>query len=161
MADNNLMYNIAKGAFNDGTLDWDTSTGIRVALVTTKYIANADHEYFDDGAASTMDPATHEISSTAAGYSSKGAALAGRAVTVQDANDRAILDATDSTWGGLDNGAIDIGGAVVYNIPSGQGANSSVWELICYNNTTAAFPFTSNGGDFTIQWSSAGVLSLS
>ena len=158
MADNNLMYNIAKGAFNDGTLDWDTSTGIKVALVSTKYIANADHDYFDVNA-STMDPAAHGLSSTAAGYSTNGEFLTGKAVTVQDGNDRAILDATDSTWGGLDGGVL--GGAVVFNIPSGAGAASSLWELICYNNSTTAFPFTSNGGDFTIQWSSAGLLTLS
>jgi len=156
MADNNLMYNIAKKQLNDGTMDWDTSTGIYVALVSTAYVANADHAKFDI-AASTMDPAVHEVSGT--GYSTKGAALGSRAVTQQDGNDRAILDAADSTWGGLDAGTI--GGAVVYNIPSGQSANSSNWVLICYNNTTAAFPFTSNGGDFTIQWSTAGVLSLS
>lgn len=159
MADNNLVYNIAKANFHDGTIDWDTSTGIKVALVSTKYVANADHDNFDI-AASTMDPATHEISSTSAGYSSGGAALAGRSVTEQDANDRAVLDANDSTWGGLD-APVDIGGAVVYHVPSGQAANSSNWVLICYNNSTTAFPFTSNGGDFTIQWSTAGVLNLS
>lgn len=157
MADNNLVYNIAKAQFADGTIDWDTSTGIKVALVSTKYIADADHAKFDV-AASTMDPAAHELSSTAAGYSTGGLALAGRSVTQQDANDRAVLDGTDSTWGGLDGGVL--GGAVTYVVPSGQGANSSNWVLICYNNSTTAFPFTSNGGDFTIQYSTAGVLNL-
>lgn len=155
MADNNLMYNIAKKQFGDGSIDWDTSTGIKVALVSTKYVANADHAKFDI-AASTMDPAAHEVSGT--GYSSGGAALGSRAVTQQDGNDRAIYDAADSTWGGLDVGVL--GGAVTYFVPSGQGANSSNWVLIAYNNSTTAFPFTSNGGDFTLQYSSAGVLNL-
>ena len=82
------LYNSAKKKLIDGSIDLDTDT-IKVALVTSSYVPNIDtHDFFDD--------ITNEVS--ASGYTAGGAALANKAITVDTTNDRAYLDADDTTW---------------------------------------------------------------
>ena len=85
----NVIYNIAKASIGDGTIDWDLNT-IKVALVTSTYVPDIDAH---------TDFATHitnEVVGT--GYTAGGAALAGKAVTVDNTNDWAEYTATNVTW---------------------------------------------------------------
>ena len=91
---------------------------------------------------------------TADGYTAGGKTLAGQDVTQDDTNDRGIFDATDVTWTSL--------GALTPATPS----HTILWDdtptapvdpLIAYwvLGTTAT-----NGGNYTIQWGTLGIILL-
>jgi len=137
----NVIYNSFKKKIMDGSIDLDTDT-IKVALVTSSYTPSADnHDFFDD--------ITNEVSGT--GYSAGGATLANKAVTQDNTDDEGVFDADDVSWA---SSSITARGAVLYK-STGVAATS---PLICY------FDFTSDritdGGTFTIQWNSEGILNL-
>lgn len=134
----NLVYNKGKALLANGGLDWDAAT-IKAALVGTAYTANADHNFLSE--------VTAELSGT--GYVRK--TLAGCTVTEDDTNDRAILDANDVTWTGINAGTA--AAVVIYK----DNASDAAAELICYVDVTDT---VTNGGDFTVQWSTAGILTL-
>lgn len=144
----NLVYNRGKEAIAKGEIDLDTSD-LRVMLVKSTYVENADHLTVDDGSAN--DPASHEI--TVAGYA-RGA-LAGKVVTRDDTNDFAYLDGTDQLFAALAAGET-IGGAVLYR-HSGVDSGNILLSYYDLANTPT------NGGDVTVQWATpanGGVLKL-
>lgn len=62
---------------------------IKVALVTASYVPDIDgHSFFSD--------ITNEVSGT--GYTAGGKALANVSATKDNTNDRAYIDADDTTW---------------------------------------------------------------
>lgn len=136
------MYNRGKVKLGDGTIDWDT-TAVKVMLVTSTYVFNADHN--------TRSQVTNEI--TNGGYTSGGSALAGRAVSQDDTNDRAVYDATDLTFASLAAGD-QPSAAIAYQ----DTGNATTDNLICYNSLTT--PPAPNGGDYKIVWNAAGVFNL-
>lgn len=89
------------------------------------------------------------------GYTVGGETLAGQDVTQDDANDRAVFDATDLTWTAL--------GALTPATPS---------HAIMYDDTIAApvadlliaywvlGTTATNGGDYTLQWGANGIILL-
>ncbi len=82
------IYNRAKK--QDGSFDWDDGTQtFRVLLTTTSYAPNADHDFVAD--------VTNEV--TGGGYVRKD--VTGRAVVIDDANDRVDHDAGNVTWTAL------------------------------------------------------------
>lgn len=93
---------------------------------------------------------------TASGYTAGGKTLANQTVTQDNTNDRALFDADDVTWTSL--GALSPAtpsDAIIWNDTPTAPAD----PLICYMElgTTAT-----NGGDYTLQWSSSpsAILSL-
>jgi len=97
-------------------------------------------------AASTVaDVSANEVSGT--GYTAGGAALAGLTIGASS-NAKAYWDADDVTWS---TATITARHCVLYNVTNGN-------KLIC------SFDFTedksSSGGDFKIQWSTSGIISL-
>ena len=83
------FYNSGLAALLNGTVDWDNGgAAIRALLVTSAYTFNKDHSF--------VSSITNELSGT--GYVRKD--LAGRTVTQDNTNDRAVLDASDLTWTG-------------------------------------------------------------
>lgn len=137
----NIIYNAFKKNIMNGSIDLDTDT-IKVMLVTSSYTPNQDlHDYKDD--------VTNEVSGS--GYTAGGATLSNKSVTQDNTNDKGVFDADDVTW---TNSTITARGAVLYK-DTGTPATS---PLICY------FDFgsdqSSSNGDFTISWSSSGILSL-
>lgn len=104
MAD--LVYNKGLEEIAKALSDLDGSD-LRVMLVKSTYTPSKDHLFVDDG--TVDDPASHEIS--VAGYSRQ--ALASKAVTRDDANDMAYLDADDPAFGSLVAGQT-IGGMVLF-----------------------------------------------
>lgn len=139
MAD--VIFNSFKAYIMDGSIDLDTDT-IKVALVTSSYTPDQDvHEDFAD--------VTNEVSGT--GYTAGGAALASKAVSIDDTDNEGVFDAADVTWA---SSTITARGAVIYK-DTGTPATSL---LVCYLDFGS--DQSSSSGDFTIQWNSEGILNL-
>ena len=137
----NVVYNNFKKNIMNGSIDLDTDT-IKVALVTSSYTPDQDaDEFFDD--------VTNEVSGT--GYTAGGATLASAAVTEDTTNDLGKFDAADVTWS---SSTITARGAVIYK----STGTASTSPLIAYIDFGA--DKSSSAGDFTIQWSSSGILTL-
>lgn len=98
-----------------------------------------------DGAAPVYS-LTNEI--TATNYTAGGKVLTGNAVTQDDASDRAKFDLNDATWTSL--GTHTIAEARLYD-----NTTTSKWLLCLWEIAT-----NSNGGNYTLQFSSDGVLQL-
>lgn len=144
----NLVYNAGKEKIANGTIDLDTSA-LKVLLVKSTYVADADHATIDDGSAN--DPQSHEIS--VSGYSRQ--TLSTRTVTKDNSNDRAYLDADDTTFTSLASGQT-IGGAIIFY---DTGADNTAVPIAFYDLTDTP----TNGGNIVVQWAagaSGGVLSL-
>jgi len=140
MAD--VIYNSFKRDIMNGSIDLDTDT-INVMLVTSTYTPNQD-------AHTKRSDVTNEVSGT--GYSAGGAALAGKAVTVDNTDNEGVFDANDLTWS---TSTITARGAVLYKA---RGGASSADELICYIDFGS--DKSSTAGNFTLQWASEGILNL-
>jgi hypothetical protein len=139
MAD--VIYNSFKAYIMDGSIDLDTDT-IDVMLVTSSYTPDQDtHEDKAD--------VTNEVTGT--GYTADGAALASKAVTIDDTDNEGVFDAADVTWS---SSTITARGAVLYK-DTGSDATSL---LICYLDFGS--DQSSSAGDFTISWNSEGILNL-
>ncbi len=137
-----FVYNSAKVAMIDGTIDLDTDT-INVLLVTSSYTPNKDtHDFRDD--------VTNEVVGT--GYTTGGKALVNKTVTQDNTNDRAKFDADDLAW---TSATITARAAVLYKA---RGGSSSADELIAYIDFLA--DKTSTAATFTIQWHADGIFYL-
>jgi hypothetical protein len=150
------LYNSFKKYLLDGTIDLDTDT-IKVALVTSAYTPLATHDVLADVMASP-DPEVVAIASPSNGYTDGGAALANAAVTFTDSPSAGKFDADDLTWSAL---TATFRYGIVYAEKS-VGSPAIVNPLIGYIlfDTTPA-DITITGIDFTIQWSAAGIMTLS
>lgn len=145
MAD--VIYNSFKADIMDGSIDLNTDT-IKVALVTSSYTPDIDtHTQYSH--------ITNELS-TGDGYTVGGATLANVAVTVDTDNDRAKFDADDVTW---TTASLTARGAIVYKYIDNEGSPDDTSPLICYKDFGE--DITSTNADFTIEWSSDGILYLS
>lgn len=143
MAD--AAYNRGKFLIGNSSLNWATDD-IRVLLLDNAdpYTFSPDHNFVAD-----LTPATNELAGT--GYVRK--VLGSKAVTENDTNDRAELDAADVVWTGLNAGTAKA--AVVFR----QVTTDADSELLFYMDS--GFPFTSNGGDLTWQVNAAGIATVS
>lgn len=84
----NVIFNAFKMFIGNGSVDWDTDT-INVSLHTNSFVPSADNDdHFDD--------VDNEVSGT--GYTAGGQALAGKSVTQDNTNDRAVYDSNDPSW---------------------------------------------------------------
>jgi len=135
-----VIYNQFKEQVLKGVHDLVNDT-IKVALVSG-YTPDIDADEV------WADVSGNEISGS--GYSAGGETLAGNAVTQDDANDRGKFDGTDTVWAGLDAGTPSH--AVMYDDTTTSPADS----LIAYWVVTTP----SNGGNYTLQWNSDGILLL-
>jgi hypothetical protein len=137
-----VIYNSFKRDIANGSIDLDTDT-IKVMLVTSTYTPNIDtHDKRDD--------VTNEVSGT--NYVAGGGTLAGKTVTVDNTNDRAIFDADNQVWAAA---SITARGAVLYKA---RGGASSADELICYIDFAA--DITSTAADFTLSFNAVGIIAL-
>lgn len=137
------IYNNAKELLLLGDLSLDSDT-LKIALLDNGYTPNIDTDVYWD------DINANEVSGT--GYTAGGVTLSGKTVTQDNANDRAVFDAADAVWAGLDIGTP--AWAVLYK-DTGNPATSPLiayWQL----GTTAT-----TGGDYTLQFNASGILTLS
>jgi hypothetical protein len=132
------IYNNFKEQLLNGEFDLTDDT-IKVALVT-------GHSPDIDTHTQWSDVSGDEESGT--GYSAGGEALASKAVSQDNDNDRGKFDAADVTWSGLDVGTPSH--AIMYDDTHASDLLIAYWEL-----STA-----SNGGDYTLQWHANGIILL-
>lgn len=138
-----VIYNSFKRDIANGSIDLDTDT-IKVMLVTSSYAPNIDtHDKRDD--------VTNEVAN-GNGYTTGGATLANKTVTVDNTNDRAIFDADNVVWA---TATITARGAVLYKA---RGGASSADELICYIDFGS--DITSTAADFTLAFNATGIIAL-
>jgi len=136
------IYNSFKRDIANGSIDLDTDT-IKVMLVTSTYVPNVDtHDKRDD--------ITNEVVGT--NYVAGGGTLAGKTVTVDNTNDRAIFDGDNQVWAAA---SITARGAVLYK---SRGGAASADELICYIDFGS--DITSTGADFTLSFNAVGIIAL-
>jgi hypothetical protein len=137
------LYNKGKTVLVNGTTIWGTAD-LRALLVTSSYTFNADHNFVSD--------ITNELS----GGNYARVALTGETVTEDDTNDRAVCDASDTTFSALAAAAGTPARAIIFDQAGGA---DSARALICCVDLTS--PATPNGGDYTIQWASTGIAYMS
>lgn len=141
---NNFKEQVMEGVFN-------LATGQDTLQVTlhTAYTPDIDaHGLWADAGVSSTEYGT------AAGYTAGGQVLAGQDVTQDNTNDRGVFDATDETWTSL--------GALTPATPS----DAILWDntpaspldpLIAYWELGAT---ATNGGNYTLQWGTNGIILL-
>jgi hypothetical protein len=138
-----FVYN--RGMFDSPSGNvWGTAD-MRVLLVGTGYTPNRDHDF-------VADVVANELSTT--NYARQ--ALTGEVITLDDTNDRVLMDADDVTWTALGpaSGGPSVLAAIVYR-NTGADGTSPLWFYM--NGTTT----TVNGSNFTYQWASTGLALLS
>ena len=144
-----VIYNTFKQDVMEKIHDLGGGGDTLQSTLHTSYTPNIDtHLLFGTGGVSSTEY------STASGYTAGGQVLAGQAVTQNDTSDRGEFDGTDGTWTSL--------GALSPATPS---------HIIFWNNTPAA-PLdplvcywvlgttATNGGDYTLQWGTNGLILL-
>lgn len=155
MAD--IIFNTGKKKIVDHN-DADTinllSNTIKVMLVDTTYVGNADDDFVDDG--TSNDPQSKEltgVSGYTGGFAGSGRkTLAGKTITTNDTADRAEFDANDVTWTALGVGGT-IGSVIMYK----NGTADTDSQLIAKFDVTDT---PTNGSDITVQWNAAGLLNF-
>lgn len=139
-----VIYNSFKRDIANGSIDLDSDT-IKVMLVTSSYTPDIDaHDKRDD--------VTNEVAN-GNGYTTGGAALSNKAVTVDNTNDLAAFTADNVVWS---SSTITAAGAVLYK---SRGGASSADELICYIDFGGNI--SSTAAAFTLAFDSDGILTLS
>lgn len=138
----NVLFNSFKRDVMNGSLDLDTDT-VKVMLVTSAYTPDQDTH-------TKRSDITNEVTGT--GYVAGGAALANKAVTVDNTGNKGVFDSDDVTWA---SSTITARGAVLYK---SRGGLASADELIEYIDF--GVDKISATGNFTITWDAAGILTL-
>lgn len=137
------LYNSGLGAISDGTIAWATST-IKALIV------NSSHT-FDDNDLFVSDVVADEVTNaTGTGYARK--TLTGKTVTVVQANDRVVFDASDVIYTAVETN--ETWDAVILYLDSGSDATS---KLIACIEIDA---LETNGSDASIVWASTGIFRL-
>lgn len=134
------MYgSLVQRAFN-GEVDYDTHD-IRVALLSSAYTPNQDtHATWSQAKANEA---------TGSGYTAGGAALSGKTITYDAANNVTVLDANDVTWA---NSTITARYAVIYDNAGATDADKVLLGYVDFGVDQA-----STNGNFTITWDAAGI----
>jgi hypothetical protein len=122
-------------------IDYDTDT-IKVMLCTSAYVPDQDTHVYKDVSV------TGEVVGT--GYTAGGATLASKTITYTAATNIIALDAADVTWAAS---TITARYAVIYD-----DSPASSKPLLAYVDFGA--DQSSNNGNFTITWDTAGILKI-
>ena len=132
----------SKGVKNllNGTIDFDTDAGIKIALLNAHTPNQNTHEFFSDVVANQI---------TGTGYTARGQALANKSVSV--ASNVVKLDADDPTWA---NSTITATHAVVYK-DTGVDGTSPLISYIDFGGSQV-----SSSGEFKITLDALGLLSI-
>ena len=141
-----LVYNNFKESLLIDPVDLVNDT-LKVLLLDSLYSVSVD------GTPGLEHVDSREIGPT--GYNAGGCTLAGNAVTQRDTVDNVQFDGTDLTWANL--GTDTIQSAVIYD-DTLTATNSAVADPLMIHWEIAT---NSNGGNFTLQWGSSGILVVS
>jgi len=145
-----VLYNSFKEKLMEGVFNLATGGHTLKVTLHTSYTPNIDtHTVWADTGVSTTEYGT------GAGYTAGGKTLAGQDVTMDTTNDRGKFDATDVTWTALGPlSPATPGHAILWDdTPTTPAADPlmAYWIL----GTTAT-----NGGDYTLQWHTNGMILL-
>jgi len=135
------VYNIFKERLMEGMFDL-VNDAVKVALVTG-YSPNIDtHTVWTHASGAEV---------TGTGYTAGGKALAGKSVTMDTTDDEGVFDASNVTWTGLNAGTPSH--AVMYD---DEVTSPLVDPLMAYWIVTTP----SNGGNYTLQWNTEGIINI-
>jgi hypothetical protein len=138
----NAIFNSFKRDIANGSINLVADT-VKIMLVGSGYTPNIDTH-------TKRSDVTSEVSG--AGYTSGGATLANKTVTMNTTSDKGVFDADDVT---LSTATITARGAVLYKA---RGGASSADELIAYLDFGS--DITSTAGNFNITFDANGILTL-
>ncbi len=116
---------------------WGT-TAVGIALVTSSYTPNADHNFVSD--------LTNELSG--GGYA-RITSMTSQSITENDTNDRTEYDAAKTTFTSLGAAAGTPAYAIVYD---NTGGSDAARELLCWVDLGAA-P-APDGNNYEVRWNS-------
>jgi hypothetical protein len=163
----NLVFDIAKrflvasssAPFTRINLFADT---IKVALVGSTYVQSSSQRVFKHGGGvTTTSPSCYELNGTGytkgIGASTGRKTLASKTVTIEDGNTRSVFTAANVTWTAINAGTA---GKAVLLKEKGAGTTTSDTGSLLICVIDSGFPVTTNGGDLTIQWSTAGIIDV-
>jgi hypothetical protein len=139
----NVLYNSFKRDIANGSIDLDTDT-IKLMLVTSTYVPNIDTH-------TKRSDITNEV--VGVGYTAGGVTLANKTVAVNNTTDKGVFDADDIT---IPNATITARGGVLYK---SRGGVATADELIGYIDFVT--DVISTGGNFTITFDVAGIITIS
>lgn len=147
-----FIYNKAKTKLLQGSLNLDAGgDDIRILQVMTNTTTDTedDAEFISGGTGFTtldeMDGANHARKS------------ATELVVENLVGNLAYFDDTDNpVWAALGAGTRQVQAMVIYKFVTGDADSIPIAYI-----DTGGFPFTANGGDVTVTWNAAGVISLS
>lgn len=148
--------NRTKLQYFTNSIDLSADT-VRVALYddTTAFDFDPDaHAFVSD----ILDDGTTAQELSGTGYQRE--TLANQSATQDDANDRAVFDADDVTWTGIDAGTIQ--GIIVYRQIGGDDTTPGDDDVLIVidDANLADLPLTTNGSDVTINWDDVGIQTL-
>jgi hypothetical protein len=149
-----VWYNAAKAVLMDPTTvaadgPMDLANDIlHVSLHTSSYVMNTTGDV-------VWSDTDNEITATSYAHQP----LLSVAVTADNANDRAELDAADTVFTAIGNGTnatfTDI---IIFRIPSSSTGGGDGWNVIAHDDTFSAT--TTNGGNITLTWNAQGILQI-
>jgi hypothetical protein len=143
-----VMFNRGKFNLGSGALGW-VAGDVRALLLSGASVPAGCSDP-DLNTVSELLAVSGAVEATGTGYVRKQ--LASKTATEDDANNRLSLDAADTVWTSIDCGTVR---AIVLHK---EGASDAARELISIHDT--GFPKVTNGGDLTIVWDAAGILTL-
>lgn len=144
MASTLTLTNALRKYLGDGTVDWDSDT-VKCAMLNSGYTINAAHAVFADVSASEV--------AAGGGYTTGGAALANKSVTLAGAVAKYTAD--PATWAGLTKTYRTL---AIYSEKSINGVVNPLIALILVDNTPADIVITA--ADYSVQWNANGIFTL-
>lgn len=152
-----FVFNNAKKMILDGDIHFDTDDIRLLLLEATTGIVIEDDELED------LNLATTELNSTGYvgtyDYASGGVALSNQANSIDDTDDEAVFDSSDTpTWSSISQaGSETVVAILMYLHVDGTAANDIA---IAFIDDYTGLPLTPNGSDITITFAAEGILNL-
>lgn len=149
MAASSFIYDSAKGGHGIGTLCYWSSTtaSYYITLVSNNYTPDEAHSY-----ASAFSGAELSSTSFTGGYNgTMRISLTGRILNINNTSHQAEFQCNTVTWSGLSAGTAHA--FVVVQQTTSDGLS----RLVTYNSL-GGFPITTNGTNFTLSFTSAGIM---
>lgn len=151
----NFVYNAAATRILNGGVDLLTDT-LKFMLVDAAYTADRDDEFVSAASAAEINATNYTGGFGGAGRKT----LTGKAVNKDNTNDRAEFDTNDPTWTALGGATNDTIQAVLVIRENTSDADSWLIAHIDTSTGTPSLPFTTNGGDLTLNINVEGLIQL-
>lgn len=138
----------------DGTISFASDT-IKLMLIANDktYTYDADHTYVDMGGENDPVDCELDVTGYAPGFAGAGrATLASKTITVDNANNRVVIDAADPAAWTLASGKTVVAAIIYKHVTSDEAS-----RLIAYVDFADT---ATNGGTFTLQFNAAGILTV-